>query len=137
MPLCRSKVEQVTTEDLVELSEIEKHNLGQVCIYMLFIYIISFVMGCYINLWLWSRRTISNMWFFCDSIDKSVLHIWTTLPCCLLITISINWTIFSLNSACKMFYSVYWLYLVVSLKESDWPIKLLIVLCDSICHMIR
>ncbi|XP_057467426.1 uncharacterized protein LOC130756823 isoform X1 [Actinidia eriantha] len=30
MPLCRSKVEQVTTEDLVELSEIEKHNLGQI-----------------------------------------------------------------------------------------------------------
>ncbi|KAK1562819.1 hypothetical protein Q3G72_017602 [Acer saccharum] len=30
MPLCRSKVEQVTTEDLVELSEIEKQNLGQV-----------------------------------------------------------------------------------------------------------
>ncbi|KAL6343128.1 hypothetical protein AAG906_019671 [Vitis piasezkii] len=29
MPLCRSKVEQVTTEDLVELSEIEKHKLGQ------------------------------------------------------------------------------------------------------------
>ncbi|CBI17255.3 unnamed protein product, partial [Vitis vinifera] len=29
MPLCRSKVEQVTTEDLVELSEIEKHMLGQ------------------------------------------------------------------------------------------------------------
>ncbi|KAK3024428.1 hypothetical protein RJ639_044602 [Escallonia herrerae] len=29
MPLCRSKEEQVTTEDLVELSEIEKHNLGQ------------------------------------------------------------------------------------------------------------
>lgn len=29
MPLCRSKVEQITTEDLVELSEIEKHNLGQ------------------------------------------------------------------------------------------------------------
>ncbi|XP_031267800.1 protein downstream neighbor of son homolog [Pistacia vera] len=29
MPLCKSKVEQVTTEDLVELSEIEKHNLGQ------------------------------------------------------------------------------------------------------------
>ncbi|GLT88392.1 hypothetical protein SLE2022_064190 [Rubroshorea leprosula] len=29
MPLCHSKVEQVTTEDLVELSEIEKHNLGQ------------------------------------------------------------------------------------------------------------
>ncbi|RVW11954.1 hypothetical protein CK203_091837 [Vitis vinifera] len=29
MPLCRSKVEQVTTEDLVELSEIEKRNLGQ------------------------------------------------------------------------------------------------------------
>lgn len=32
MPLCRSKVEQVATEDLVELSEIEKQNLGQVCI---------------------------------------------------------------------------------------------------------
>ncbi|RVW89754.1 hypothetical protein CK203_047204 [Vitis vinifera] len=30
MPLCCSKVEQVTTEDLVELSKIEKHNLGQV-----------------------------------------------------------------------------------------------------------
>ncbi|KAJ0027951.1 hypothetical protein Pint_36240 [Pistacia integerrima] len=30
MPLCKSKVEQVTTEDLVELSEIEKHNLGQI-----------------------------------------------------------------------------------------------------------
>ncbi|XP_010554532.1 PREDICTED: uncharacterized protein LOC104824220 isoform X2 [Tarenaya hassleriana] len=29
MPLCRSKMEQVTTEDLVELSEMEKHNLGQ------------------------------------------------------------------------------------------------------------
>uniref|UniRef100_F6GWC8 Uncharacterized protein n=1 Tax=Vitis vinifera TaxID=29760 RepID=F6GWC8_VITVI len=29
MPLCRSKVEQVTTEDLVEFSEIEKHKLGQ------------------------------------------------------------------------------------------------------------
>ncbi|XP_022744777.1 protein downstream neighbor of Son-like isoform X2 [Durio zibethinus] len=29
MPLCQSQVEQVTTEDLVELSEIEKHNLGQ------------------------------------------------------------------------------------------------------------
>ncbi|KAI8562812.1 hypothetical protein RHMOL_Rhmol03G0064200 [Rhododendron molle] len=30
MPLCHSKVEQHTTEDLVELSEIEKHNLGQI-----------------------------------------------------------------------------------------------------------
>lgn len=30
MPLSNSKVEQVTTEDLAELSEIEKHNLGQV-----------------------------------------------------------------------------------------------------------
>ncbi|XVF07479.1 hypothetical protein REPUB_Repub06bG0142700 [Reevesia pubescens] len=29
MPLCHSQVEQVTTEDLLELSEIEKHNLGQ------------------------------------------------------------------------------------------------------------
>ncbi|XWS43307.1 hypothetical protein CRYUN_Cryun16bG0091700 [Craigia yunnanensis] len=29
MPLCHSQVEQVTTEDLIELSEIEKHNLGQ------------------------------------------------------------------------------------------------------------
>ncbi|KAI3822669.1 hypothetical protein L1987_10264 [Smallanthus sonchifolius] len=29
MPLCHSKVEQVTTEDLFELSEIEKHNLGK------------------------------------------------------------------------------------------------------------
>ncbi|KAM7261646.1 hypothetical protein ACFE04_020723 [Oxalis oulophora] len=29
MPLCHSKLEQVTTEDLVELSEMEKHNLGQ------------------------------------------------------------------------------------------------------------
>ncbi|CBI34121.3 uncharacterized protein LOC100257121 [Vitis vinifera] len=29
MPLCHSKVEQATTEDLVELSEIEKCNLGQ------------------------------------------------------------------------------------------------------------
>ncbi|KAK1562615.1 hypothetical protein Q3G72_014855 [Acer saccharum] len=33
MPLCRSKVEQVTTEDLVELSEIEKQKLGQVSVY--------------------------------------------------------------------------------------------------------
>ncbi|KAG5556335.1 hypothetical protein RHGRI_006812 [Rhododendron griersonianum] len=30
MPLCHSKVEQHTTEDLVELSEIEKRNLGQI-----------------------------------------------------------------------------------------------------------
>ncbi|KAK6944153.1 hypothetical protein RJ641_025255 [Dillenia turbinata] len=29
MPLCLSKVEQATTEDLVELSEIERSNLGQ------------------------------------------------------------------------------------------------------------
>ncbi|KAK9079243.1 hypothetical protein SSX86_000913 [Deinandra increscens subsp. villosa] len=29
MPLCYSKVEQVSTEDLFELSEIEKHNLGK------------------------------------------------------------------------------------------------------------
>ncbi|KAJ4705446.1 Protein downstream neighbor of Son [Melia azedarach] len=29
MPLCRSKVEQETMEDLVELSEMEKHSLGQ------------------------------------------------------------------------------------------------------------
>ncbi|KAL7595086.1 hypothetical protein Lser_V15G28606 [Lactuca serriola] len=29
MPLCNSKVEQETTEDLFELSEIEKHNLGK------------------------------------------------------------------------------------------------------------
>ncbi|KAK8371149.1 hypothetical protein V6Z12_A01G225900 [Gossypium hirsutum] len=29
MPLCHSYVEHVTTEDLLELSEIEKHNLGQ------------------------------------------------------------------------------------------------------------
>ncbi|KAI4310634.1 hypothetical protein MLD38_035598 [Melastoma candidum] len=29
MPLCQRKVEQVASEDLVELSEIEKHNLGQ------------------------------------------------------------------------------------------------------------
>lgn len=33
MPLCRSKVEQVKTEDLVELAEIEKQNLGQVNIH--------------------------------------------------------------------------------------------------------
>ncbi|KAL8152402.1 hypothetical protein V2J09_010162 [Rumex salicifolius] len=29
MPLCSSKVEEISREDLVELSEIEKHNLGQ------------------------------------------------------------------------------------------------------------
>ncbi|KAL2533456.1 hypothetical protein Adt_06807 [Abeliophyllum distichum] len=29
MPLCKSKVEETTAEDLVELSEIEKHNLGE------------------------------------------------------------------------------------------------------------
>ncbi|GMH30000.1 hypothetical protein Nepgr_031843 [Nepenthes gracilis] len=29
MPLCSSEVEQISREDLVELSEIEKHNLGQ------------------------------------------------------------------------------------------------------------
>ncbi|KAK4742831.1 hypothetical protein SAY87_000832 [Trapa incisa] len=29
MPLCHSKVEQIATEDLVELLEIEKYNLGQ------------------------------------------------------------------------------------------------------------
>ena len=36
MPLCLSKMEQVTTEDLVELSEIQKQNLGQVYIYIFF-----------------------------------------------------------------------------------------------------
>ncbi|CAA2995311.1 Hypothetical predicted protein [Olea europaea subsp. europaea] len=29
MPLCKSKVEEITAEDLVELSEIEKYNLGE------------------------------------------------------------------------------------------------------------
>ncbi|KAL6559070.1 hypothetical protein OROHE_006439 [Orobanche hederae] len=29
MPLCRSKVEEVSAEDLVELSQIQKHNIGQ------------------------------------------------------------------------------------------------------------
>ncbi|KAJ0089340.1 hypothetical protein Patl1_32795 [Pistacia atlantica] len=38
MPLCKSKVEQVTTEDLVELSEIEKHNLGQASIWFILDY---------------------------------------------------------------------------------------------------
>lgn len=33
MPLSHSKVEQVSTEDLAELSEIERHNLGQVEIF--------------------------------------------------------------------------------------------------------
>ncbi|KAI3968847.1 hypothetical protein MKX01_028997 [Papaver californicum] len=31
MPLCLSEVEQATMEDLVELSEIGKHNVGQTC----------------------------------------------------------------------------------------------------------
>ncbi|KAI3791626.1 hypothetical protein L2E82_05485 [Cichorium intybus] len=30
-PLCNSKLEQATTEDLFELSEIEKHNIGNFC----------------------------------------------------------------------------------------------------------
>lgn len=32
MPLCRAEVEQASEDDLVELSEIEKRNLGQVWI---------------------------------------------------------------------------------------------------------
>lgn len=31
MPLCKTKMDETTVEDLAELSEIEKHNLGQVC----------------------------------------------------------------------------------------------------------
>lgn len=31
MPLCKTKMEETTVEDLAELSEIENHNLGQVC----------------------------------------------------------------------------------------------------------
>lgn len=31
MPLCKTKMDQTTVEDLAELSEIENHNLGQVC----------------------------------------------------------------------------------------------------------
>ena len=34
MPLCKTKMEETTVEDLAELSEIENHNLGQVCVYM-------------------------------------------------------------------------------------------------------
>ena len=30
MPLCRSKVDQDTVEDLIELAEIERHNVGTV-----------------------------------------------------------------------------------------------------------
>lgn len=30
MPLCNTEVEQVTEDDLIELSEIQKRNLGQV-----------------------------------------------------------------------------------------------------------
>ncbi|XP_061372133.1 uncharacterized protein LOC133314644 [Gastrolobium bilobum] len=36
MPLCHSEVEQVATEDLVELSEIERQNLGQLVLSELF-----------------------------------------------------------------------------------------------------
>jgi hypothetical protein len=42
MPLCHSKVEQVTTEDLVELSEIEKQNLGQVSEFLSHLSILHF-----------------------------------------------------------------------------------------------
>jgi hypothetical protein len=42
MPLCHSKVEQVTTEDLVELSEIEKQNLGQVSEFLSHLAILHF-----------------------------------------------------------------------------------------------
>lgn len=31
MPLCKTKMDETTVEDLAELSEIENHNLGQVC----------------------------------------------------------------------------------------------------------
>lgn len=44
MPLCLSKVEQIATEDLVELSEIEKHNLGGVMLM-----IVNFVESCCIQ----------------------------------------------------------------------------------------
>lgn len=37
MPLCHSKVEEVTAEDLVELAEIEKNNFGQVRILFFFL----------------------------------------------------------------------------------------------------
>lgn len=44
MPLCRSKVEEVTAEDLVELSQIEKYNLGQVWNSSIFFLVISLKM---------------------------------------------------------------------------------------------
>lgn len=31
MPLCKTKIDETTVEDLAELSEIQNHNLGQVC----------------------------------------------------------------------------------------------------------
>ena len=31
MPLCNTEVEQSTEDDLIELSEIQRRNLGQVC----------------------------------------------------------------------------------------------------------
>jgi hypothetical protein len=51
MPLCHSKVEQVSTEDLVELSEIEKHNLGQVYIYSYYIWQSVFIWLSRIQAW--------------------------------------------------------------------------------------
>jgi hypothetical protein len=32
MPLCNTEVEQVTEDDLIELSEIQRRNLGQVLV---------------------------------------------------------------------------------------------------------
>jgi protein downstream neighbor of Son len=36
MPLCISEVEQATEDDLIELSEIERRNVGQVLVSSLF-----------------------------------------------------------------------------------------------------
>lgn len=52
MPLCCVEVEQTTEDDLVELSEIEKQNLGQVLIYHRWsIFIILFLVLVIVFIW--------------------------------------------------------------------------------------
>lgn len=72
MPLCRVEVEQATEEDLVELMEIKKRNLGQVqCHFLLNLYVHSRCIICFflITLQVFHTDALSDV----DNTSQSLL----------------------------------------------------------------
>lgn len=82
MPLCHSKVEEVTTEDLVELSEIEKRNLGQVCPSFLNACCYSHLHRNFLKHFVWQNTAVEK---------SSVFEVTCIPPCVLFFSFSTNY----------------------------------------------